>query len=391
MVCHLRSSTQWQRVTPHGSPLHHADWQQHQQQGEQQQGEQLGGQDRLSTEDLEALEGQVVYELGGSGGTTPVPLAGGEGARQFLGHEAAALEPGAARDAGSGAAGGFSTGGLQQLAAKLRNGSQTPDRAGLAHAAGGSGRYASYEDSVESKQSGPAGLAGPSRRGPGGISGVPGEAGPGSGRRGRVPPLHLSRVSVADLLHASDEPPNGAAGSPAEQLQRVSKQAAASISRLAESMHSSGMGAVTPGDIRAALSGEQLPSLRKPHSLVDCPLRVSLCLLSSCLAAHMMVMGFHLLQASQPLITQVASALCPPLPTRAAMRSLKATAATRRHQAAWRRTWRQLGCSPPRMSTCGACQRKVTTPTWARQLAGPPAATQMARQQQPSMQPLQQR
>lgn len=250
-MCHLRSSTQWQRATPHGSPAHHAG-QQPQQQALQQ--------DRLSTEDLEALEGQIVYELGGSGGTTPVPLAAGEGPRTFLGHEVAAAEAGPAAGTGSGAAGGFTIGGLQQLAAKLRNGSQTPERPGLAHA-DGSGRYASYEDSIESKHSnGPPGsVAGPGRRlgggGGGGGSGTPGEAGAGSSSRARVPPLHLSRVSVADLLHASDELPSSSGGTPGEQLQRVSKQAAASISRLAQSMHSSGMGAVTPGDIRAALSG----------------------------------------------------------------------------------------------------------------------------------------
>lgn len=245
-MCHLRSSTQWQRATPHSSPPQHAG---------QQQGELLSGQDRLSTEDLEALEGQIVYELGGSGGTTPVALPGGQAGTRLLADEVAAGPAGGS----SGAADGFTIGGLQQLAAKLRNGSQTPEQQGLRHAAGGSGRYSSYEDSVDSKQSGPPGSAAPhGRRGGAGTSGVPGEAGPGSGGRSRVPPLHLSRVSVADLLHASDELPAGASSSPAEQLQRLSKQAAASISRLAQSMHSSGMGAVTPGDIRAALSGDQL-------------------------------------------------------------------------------------------------------------------------------------
>lgn len=262
VVCHLRSSTQWQRATPHSSPPQHAA---------QQQGEQLSGQDRLSTEDLEALEGQIVYELGGSGGTAPVPLPGGQAGTKFLGDEAAA---GPAGD--SVAADGFTIGGLQQLAAKLRNGSQTPQQQGLGHAAGGSGRYSSYEDSVDSKQSGPPGSAAPGRRGAAGSSGVAGEAGPGSGGRSRVPPLHLSRVSVADLLHASDELPAGASSSPAEQLQRVSKQAAASISRLAQSMHSSGMGAVTPGDIRAALSGDQLLMMSQAGYLGGCVASVSL-------------------------------------------------------------------------------------------------------------------
>ena len=61
--------------------------------------------------------------------------------------------------AGSPAAAGFSAAGLQHLAAKLRNGSVTPDGKQLQPADGkqlqpadGSGRYASFEDSVGSKQ-----------------------------------------------------------------------------------------------------------------------------------------------------------------------------------------------------------------------------------------------
>lgn len=244
VVCHLRASGAWQGAVHRTPPR---------EQAAQQQQQQLGSGDRLSTEEVEALEGQIVYELGGSGGGSPVPLTAGVLAKRSLDDEVGAAEPGGALAGGAaGTGGGFSTGGLQQLAAKLRNGSLTPQRAALAPA-GGSGRYSSYEDSVESKQSGPPGsAAGGFGRG---AAGGYGEAGGGSSGRGRVPPLHLSRVSVADLLHASGELPGGAGGTPAHQLQHVSKQAAASISRLAQSMHSGGMGAVTPGDIRAALSG----------------------------------------------------------------------------------------------------------------------------------------
>ena len=155
----------------------------------------------------------------------------------------------ASADADAGAGGGFTTAGLQHLAAKLRNGSVTPG-GGPLQPAGGSGRYAGYEDSVESKQGAGPGAA------PGSAAPASGGAASGSGRA-RVPALHLSRVSVADLLQGggSDDPsPSGSGGVPG-QLHAVSRQAQASISRLAQSMHSSGMAAVTPADIRAALAG----------------------------------------------------------------------------------------------------------------------------------------
>lgn len=165
---------------------------------------------RFSTEDVAAFEAQVEYELGRAGS--------GGGATD-------ALPP-------------IGTAGLQ---------------------ASSSGRYASYEDSVESKQAGGAAASG---RG---------------GGSGRVPPLHLSRVSVSDLLHGG-----GSEGAPAAggqlQLGAVSAQDRASISRLAQSMHSSGMGAVTPGDIRAALAGEGHGSLRmaREHACrPPCPVRAT--------------------------------------------------------------------------------------------------------------------
>ncbi|EFN59313.1 hypothetical protein CHLNCDRAFT_137684 [Chlorella variabilis] len=269
-----------------------------------------GGSQVLSAEEL---DGQVVYELGQSG-EHAVPLSAGIGAKRSLGDEIEATgqhvpadlgdgadptsgagggfgwgwgaagaggapggeaaaagivygNSGAAVDgmhstggaggaAGGGEAGsGFTTAGLQHIAAKLRNGSMTPARAA---APPGDGRYASYEGSVESSRQGAApgslGVAAAASGAGGRVSGTLRQA--AGGTRGRPTPLHISRVSVADLLQGS----GGEAGSEpqpgeAPQLHTMSRQAQASISRLAASMHGGGMQGVTPNDIRTALSG----------------------------------------------------------------------------------------------------------------------------------------
>ncbi|KAL4437056.1 hypothetical protein ABPG75_004195 [Micractinium tetrahymenae] len=179
---------------------------------------------------------------------------GGLGSEGGLGGGAPA---GTAEAPGAGGA-TFSTSGLQQFAAKLRNGSVTPD----AERQGGPGRYAGYEDSVESKQAArPQGLAsaGGSSSGSGGMGGTGQGGAAGSSTRPRVPPLRFSRMNVAELLHTSEAEGSGQRAQQGQQGQHrllsMSRQDADSISRLAASMHSSGLGAVNPGDIRAALSG----------------------------------------------------------------------------------------------------------------------------------------
>lgn len=149
----------------------------------------------------------------------------------------------------------FHTAGLQQFAAKLRNGSGTPvveSQAALA-------RYAGYEDSVDSRQTPmPHGLAsaGSSSAGVGGLMDGSQRGAAGSTTRPRVPPLRFSRMNVAELLHGSEaEGSSQHAQQGQHRLLSMSRHEADSISRLAASMHSSGLGAVTPGDIRAALSG----------------------------------------------------------------------------------------------------------------------------------------
>lgn len=180
--------------------------------------------------------GDAIGSLGGEGG----PSAGNP--------DSAAGAPGA-----DGAA--FTTAGLQQFAAKLRNGSVTP----VAERQVAPGRYASYEDSVESKQAarphGPA-SAGGSSAGAGSLADGSQGGAAGSSTRPRVPPLRFSRMNVAQLLHSSEAEGSSQQGQPGQhRLLSMSRQEADSISRLAASMHSSGLGAVTPGDIRAALSG----------------------------------------------------------------------------------------------------------------------------------------
>jgi hypothetical protein len=109
----------------------------------------------------------------------------------------------------------------------------------------------------------------PSLLGPGGgpstTAGTqPSDSGSHPGAGNRANPLHLSRVSVADLLHGGKHGQGGGAGQPGlsplaggggHQLRSVSKQAQASINRLAASMHGGGLAGVTPADIRAALAG----------------------------------------------------------------------------------------------------------------------------------------
>lgn len=288
-----------------------------------------GGSQVLSAEEL---DGQVVYELGQSG-EHAVPLSAGIGAKRSLGDEIEATgqhvpadlgdgadptsgagggfgwgwgaagaggapggeaaaagivygNSGAAVDgmhstggaggaAGGGEAGsGFTTAGLQHIAAKLRNGSMTPARAA---APPGDGRYASYEGSVESSRQGAApgslGVAAAASGAGGRVSGTLRQA--AGGTRGRPTPLHISRVSVADLLQGS----GGEAGSEpqpgeAPQLHTMSRQAQASISRLAASMHGGGMQGVTPNDIRTALSGARTSHpCQRSYCWPACPFR----------------------------------------------------------------------------------------------------------------------
>ncbi len=146
----------------------------------------------------------------------------------------------------------LTTAGLQQFSAQLPSGGVTP----VPEQQAAPGRYAGYEDSVESKQAArPPGLAtaGSSSAGADGfVDGNKGGAAGGS-TRPRVPPLRFSRMNVAELLHSSDA--EGASQQGQHRLLSMSRQDADSISRLAASMHRSGLGAVTPADIRSALSG----------------------------------------------------------------------------------------------------------------------------------------
>lgn len=223
--------------------------------------------------DLEGGEAADVFDgLGDQGAATGDVFHGLDAAVGTLGGAGAG---GGLTGAGAPAAAGFTTAGLQHLAAKLRNGSMTPDGHRL-QPAGGSGRYASCEDSVGSKQSSAA---------PGSVGGMAGAGGSslaglgGSTGRARVPALHLSRVSVSDLLHGGGVDGGTGQGQPG-QLHSVSRQMQASISRLAQSMHGSGMAAVTTSDIHAALSGAEVGG----GPLAVCG--VSLLLLAERLACH---------------------------------------------------------------------------------------------------------
>jgi hypothetical protein len=191
-------------------------------------------------------------------------LAPGAGAGQAAGLAAAAAgeaTPGALVHGGlgaavgglHGAAGGGGGGGDLSSVGSQRNGGRTPT---LPAAAGlGGGRYAGYEDSVESKQAG--GPLGSAARLPGGVAGGHRHAAAAGARLGPTP-LHMSRVSVADLLQGSGgEPGGGQAGLLGRSLSRRDQ---ASINRLAASIHGAGGHAVTPADIHSALSGELLLS-----------------------------------------------------------------------------------------------------------------------------------
>ncbi|PSC67234.1 formin 6 [Micractinium conductrix] len=215
-------------------------------------------------------DGQVVYELRQTGGQRAqhggdVPPSAGIGAKRSLeddidqthggdtgvmfgclGDAVGGLE---AQRGGAGGVGGFGAAGFQQLGGAARHDSgATPAlvRTG--------GRYATFQDSVESKQSAAERSAGGLAAG----SGAGSTIGSGAAGRPRVPPLHISRVSVADLLQGSDERGQPHVAQQQQQQHRLlsmSRQEQASVSKLAASLHAAGMQAVTPGDIRSALSG----------------------------------------------------------------------------------------------------------------------------------------
>lgn len=336
----------------------------------------------------------VDAELDAAGSTDPddsfdglgygAPGEAGAGPAVFLGLGAAVggLGAGAAgagtAGASAGGAGGFSTAGLQHLAAKLRNGSLSPGDRPL-QPAGGSGRYASYEGSVESKQT--AGYsAGPS-------SAVPASGGASGSGRSRVPPLHLSRVSVADLLQGggSGEPgPSGSAGAQG-QLQAVPREMQASISRLAQSMHGSGMAAITPADIRAALLGGACTA--RSHSCWGKPLLAALVLWQGCLPLATCASTCCL---TSPHV-QGEARVCQPtrcIALPAAKRQWKALAPLQLMHGwrEWHKTWRLPVCLLRQRSAHGRRrrQREVTTPTLAR-LPGRRAARPPAPQRPPSM------
>lgn len=251
----------------------------------------------------DGAEGQVVYELGRDTGgrTVSVPHGTTTGVKRSLGGDieveakgqhvpAGGLNTAATGAAGHGAiggGGGWAVGGsggmdgggdgpAQESPAGMVFGNLGSAMEGLQLTPAGFGGFATtgqgqgvasfgqHQHGGATPAVAAAGSAAAGGTGLGGPAGSSRQA--AAGGRGHPTPLHISRVSVADLLHG----PGIESGGSARQLtsHTLSQRDQASVSRLAASMHGGGMPGVSPADIKAALSGQCMHQVPPPLCVV---------------------------------------------------------------------------------------------------------------------------